>query len=556
MAEALLDAYRTGTPAALERHYRLAWHRRSWQAMRKYVQLDLGRRPAFPDDPMDISLDDARYLVAIEQGFDSWESLKSYVGTMPGMVPFTAKPMIVVRLDDARRRSVVARTRDWEAALRLLEQTRSPGLGVPQQMTDDMMRGVASADPLEALHVPGSRLLTDEGVRHLAGLSNLRHVDLSGTGITDRGLAALRDLRKLEVLNLAGTRVTDEGLTHLANCEALTDVDLGWTRTGDGAIRALAGKPRLNRFTSGDALTNDGLAMLRDWPAFQSRHLDARRSELFTQQPVPNWLLLRGAVTDAGLRHLAALEGLVGLDLGDRRLSITPQGLGALADLPGFGWLAIAADDAWMPAIAALPHLRTLSIQDTPASDKGFVALARSRSIESLWGRRGHNLRRTGFLALSGMPRLRSLSVSCLHVDDEGVAALPRFPALRELMPMDVPDAGYRHIARCDALESLVLMYCRNTTDAATEHLVGLPSLISYFNSYTAVTDRTPQMLSRMDTLERITFDSCHELTDQGVAALARLARLRELRVSGRGITGAVGSPFAATVTVNPEDVD
>ena len=72
------------------------------------------------------------------------------------------------------------------------------------------------------------------------------------------------------------------------------------------------------------------------------------------------------------------------------------------------------------------------------------------------------------------MPALRGLSVSCLNVDDAALAALPRFPALRELMPMDIPDAGYRHIGRCEQLESLILMYCRDTTDAATEHITGL----------------------------------------------------------------------------------
>ena len=45
-AEALLDAYRTGTPEAMERHYSYTWHRRAWPAMRTYVQLDLGKRPA------------------------------------------------------------------------------------------------------------------------------------------------------------------------------------------------------------------------------------------------------------------------------------------------------------------------------------------------------------------------------------------------------------------------------------------------------------------------------------------------------------------------------
>ena len=71
------------------------------------------------------------------------------------------------------------------------------------------------------------------------------------------------------------------------------------------------------------------------------------------------------------------------------------------------------------------------------------------------------------------MPTLRGLSVSCLNVEDAGIATLPSFPALRELMPMDVPDAGYRHIGKCAELESLVLMYCRDTTDAATEHIPG-----------------------------------------------------------------------------------
>ena len=148
-----------------------------------------------------------------------------------------------------------------------------------------------------------------------------------------------------------------------------------------------------------------------------------------------------------------------------------------------------------------------------------------------------------------GMP-LRGLSVSCLNVDEVGLSALPAFPALRELMPMDIPDAGYRHIGECELLESLILMYCRDSTDAATEHIVGLRKLSYYFNSYTTITDRTPELLSTMESLERITFDTCHGLTNGGVAKLARLPRLRELRVSGKGITPDVHTAFPAGVGV------
>jgi hypothetical protein len=148
------------------------------------------------------------------------------------------------------------------------------------------------------------------------------------------------------------------------------------------------------------------------------------------------------------------------------------------------------------------------------------------------------------------MPALRGLSVSCKNVEDVGVAELPKFPALRELMPMDVPDEGYRHIARCEGLESLILMYCRETTDAATEHIVRLPRLQLYSASYTRITDRTPELLSQMDSLEEITLAGCAGVTNTGLAHLARLPRLRELRVSGPQITPDIVSDFPSRVRI------
>ena len=203
-----------------------------------------------------------------------------------------------------------------------------------------------------------------------------------------------------------------------------------------------------------------------------------------------------------------------------------------------------------MPHIANISSLRFLSAQDTTATDPGWVALSKSQTLEGIWGRRCHGLRTRGFLALSEMPMLRALSVSCLNVDDSGIARLPHFPSLRELMPMDIPDAGYKHIGSCSNLEALTLMYCRDTTDAATEHIKGLSKLKKYFNSYTTITDRTAQLLSHMDSLEEITFDACHNITNDGVAALARLPRLQKLRVSGRQITQTVTAPFPASITV------
>ena len=341
------------------------------------------------------------------------------------------------------------------------------------------------------------------------------------------------------------------GAAHLAHCPALRRVDLAWTHTGDGAIRALAGMRHLHDLRTGNAVSDAGLPLLHEIPVFKTWYGGEPRMALLSYAASPNQLMLRGTFTDDGMRHLRGLDGLFGLNLDDASLAITAAAMKPLVDLPNLGHLGVDAKDDWMPYIAAMPRLRFLGAQDTTAGDDGFVALSRSRSIEYVWGRRCHNLGRRGFTALADMPALRGLSVSCLNVDDAGLAALPRFPALRELMPMDVPDAGYRHVGACEQLESLVLMYCRDTTDAATEQITGLTELTYYFNSYTTITDRTPELLSTMDSLERVTFDTCHDLTNAGVARLARLPRLRELHASGQRLTADVAAAFPPRVSVH-----
>jgi hypothetical protein len=91
--------------------------------------------------------------------------------------------------------------------------------------------------------------------------------------------------------------------------------------------------------------------------------------------------------------------------------------------------------------------------------DDGFASLSRSQTLEHLWGRECPNLQSRGFAALAAMPALAGLAVSCKRVDDEALSALPRFPALKELLPMDVPDAGFRHVGACAQLETLRCMY-------------------------------------------------------------------------------------------------
>ncbi len=551
MAATLLDAYQTGTPEAMERLYRITWHRRSWQSLRDYLQLDLGKRPRSPGEDVEITLDDSRFLVAREHGFENWNALETFASSAKPKSMFATSPIRVVEPAEGENNREIATSREWNEIARQLAANPLAYLDAEGQMTDDALELISRVGTITRLQLGGSKRLTDEGVRYLAQLPRLEHLDLRDTGITDRGLVILRDLPSLQTLSLGQTRVTDDGITELAHCHELRTVDLSFTHTGDRAIAALAGKEHLHTLRTGNFVTNAGIPLLHELPVLKAWRAGEVRMGLTSYDAKPNYLMLRGSFTDSGMTHLRGLDGLFALNIDDSALALTSAALEPLVSLPNLGWLAADAKDDWMSLVAAMPRLRFLAAQDTTAGDDGFVALSKSQSLEYIWGRRCHNLRTRGFAALANMPSLRALSVSCLNVDDAGVATLPTFPALRELMPMDVPDAGYRHIGKCRDLESLVLMYCRDTTDAATEHITGLAKLKDYFNSYTTITDRTPELLSTMDSLERITFSACHYLTDAGIAKLARLPGLREVGVSGRRVSPNVRNAFPPTVSVH-----
>ena len=553
VADAVVTAYQTPDPAAVRTVWDYFGHMRAWPALRRYIRLDLGKTESpQPGEVDEVTLPEARWLVARAQDFESWGALERFAASLPTDKVLAQKAVALGRFDHKGEPQVAARSRDWAEVIALAKERRIPGLHAMGQMTDVMLERIAQLEHIEVLELDGSKALTDDGLRALARLPRLKRLNLSGCGgITDRGLEVLRALPALEWLGLSWTRITDHGISNVSACEALREVQLNGTATGDGAIRALAGKTRLRELHSGNGVTDTGLGLLQEIPAFKTWQPDAEAMGRVSAEERPNFLSLRGVFTDNGMRDLIGLDGLYALNLDDEHLAITGMGLEPLIELPHLEMLGFDAKDESMPFIAALPHLRFLMCQDTTAGDDGFVALSRSRTIEHIWGRRCYNLQRRGFMALADLPALRYLSVSCKNVDDVGLSALPRFPALRELMPMDVPDDGYRHIGRCSELESLVLMYCRDTGDVATSHITGLRKLKKYFASYNRITDRTPEMLSTMDSLEEVIFDTCAALTNSGVATLARLPRLKYVSLSGMPrVTGDVIAAFPERVRV------
>ncbi|MBI3209667.1 MAG: hypothetical protein HYZ37_12315 [Candidatus Solibacter usitatus] len=445
--------------------------------------------------------------------------------------------------------------KDWDAVFALMRERGITGLNAQGRMTGEALRRLCELDPVTHLNLDGSIQLTDRDLTHLARLTGLKELNLSGWKgvITDRGLEVLRHLPELRKFEICWQQnVSDVGVANLASCDHLESVNLLGTPTGDGAIEALAGKRNLRNFRTGKEVTDAGLTSLHLFPTFKTWQGGELTYSLMSPDAGPTHLLIDGPFTNTGLAGLAGLDGLFGLTFFWHCAAFTSGGLAALADLPRLGFLGCQGkncDDEAMRHIGALPALRMLMGQGTVASDDGFTALSRSNTLEYIWGRECPNLSDRGFAALSKMPCLRGLAVSCKNVDDTALADLPRFPALRELMPMDVPDEGFRHIGRCAQLEALWCMYCRDTGDAATRHVAGLSALKSYYAGKTQITDASLEILGRMTAFERLEFWQCAGITDAGIAHLIALPNLREFVVDGSpGVTRESVSAFPAAV--------
>ena len=507
------------------------------------------------------TLAEAQLVVAQMYGFKDWDHLVQSTNETadPHSAPFVLSSTPPFYRIDWTNNSIEPRQpmsrKDWEDVCAVIRELGLTGVNSAGLLGDEDLEIISRVDQITSLNLDGAKRLTEKGLAYLARMPQLRQLVMGGH-VTDSGLAALSHLRELRVFQMYWqNNITDAGMAHVKHCDQLEEVDLLGCTVGDGAIAALAGKPNLRRLKTGRNVSDDGLALLQEFPAFKTRQAVEPRFGLMSFEAEPTNLLVDGPFTGKGLNQLRGLDGLVGLSFfwhTSRLRGDDLQYLDGLSNLLFLGCDGQLCDDDGMRHIAALPELRMLLGQGAVATEEGFRSFSRSQTIEYFWGRECPNFTGPGFVALSQMPALKGLAVSCEFVDDAALSCLPDFPSLKELVPMYVTDDGFRHVGRSHQLETLILMYCRDTTDVATTHIVGMPHLQKYHAGYTLITDASLELLSRIASLEEVSFEGCKFITDAGVPFLTTLPRLREISIGGcpkitrSGVTG-----FASGVRVN-----
>jgi hypothetical protein len=136
-------------------------------------------------------------------------------------------------------------------------------------VTDAGMEHVAGLSQLQGLDL-GSSEVTDAGLHHIQRLSGLRRLTLPPR-VTDAGMRYLADLGQLQVLLVVGKSVTDAGLEHLKGLRQLETLNVGLNPvTGCGLARL----NQLRVLYLGYApITDDDLEKLRELKNLQRMDL-------------------------------------------------------------------------------------------------------------------------------------------------------------------------------------------------------------------------------------------------------------------------------------------
>jgi len=161
------------------------------------------------------------------------------------------------------------------------------------RILDADISGLAETSALRTLIIddPESRI-TAAGLKHLAGLPNLEHLRIRGSGVDDAALTEIAKIKSLRILNLPRGEFSDAGLAQLKPLPQLAQFRFNSPAVTDAGMLTLAAFPALTRLHLIDvAITDQGLKTLAGIERLESLYIDGGTlsdgalDELFRKRP-------------------------------------------------------------------------------------------------------------------------------------------------------------------------------------------------------------------------------------------------------------------------------
>jgi Leucine Rich repeat len=210
------------------------------------------------------------------------------------------------------------------------------------QATDLGLRHLKGLANLEDLYIWDSYDISDEGLKQLENLVELKNLHIDKSRVTDKGFLRLARMKQMDHLVLAHHCFTDDGLAAIVEMRSLRWLDIGGTLEAPSKI------------------TDEGMAMVSQLKNLQLLGIGY------------------SGVTDRGLEEIGKLDQLTDLDLTGCRIS--DDGLQHIAGLKNLKWLHLGETDVTEQGLKHLEGLRKLSLVQLP---QGRVSTQAKAQIQS-----------------------------------------------------------------------------------------------------------------------------------------------------------------------------
>lgn len=250
--------------------------------------------------------------------------------------------------------------------------------------------------------------IENDDLIHLHSLKKLKRLTL-WTGITDDGLKHLQGIKQLRTLNLASTRISNEGLRILKKVKKLQRLDLTMTSISDSGLKNLA------------LLRN-----LQEVDLTSTKVTSAGFVHLVKLKNLSSLNLQRIHVTDVGLDQIRKLKSLTTLNLKATRIDDHAMGfLGKMYSLRRLDVSLNSISDRGLEHISRLDDMRYLNLAGTQISDKGLGYFFLMKRLTEL------NLSATevtvsGLLDMIVPLTLKTLKLTSIEINEEEMAALKK----------------------------------------------------------------------------------------------------------------------------------
>jgi internalin A len=417
---------------------------------------------------------------------------------------------------------------------------------------DKCMSYVTYLTGLKVLNIDGANI-TAKGLESLTALKSLERLK-APANFNDSGMLVVGKLKTLVALCIdEKNTVTNNGLKQIAGLKALRILQIISVSIKDEGLKVLSGLPSLNYLVLGGKFTNDAALYLKDVPSLRVLKIDPGQFDDSGMKNISGLTQLENidahwmeGITDEGIAYLKNMPNLKKLDIYHSKL--TDKGLSYLQACTKIEYLNLPGGigNTGLTHIGRFSNLKHLEVYSDSYTDNGIAELTKCKLLEEL-SMGGSGITNESLRYISELKNLENLNIGGSGLTDEGLF----------------------HLAKLNKLESL---YWRSrVTGKSLDKLEGLQSLVTLRLSGLSISEL--KSLNRFKNLTRLNLEDLHQdnssamditgLTkledctiilhrdfikennkfvyessrDQDWACLAKLINLKNLQISGVGIT-------------------